>query len=39
MQEYLKEQIYVDLLGGVVFIWCVGTLSFYVGVAYAFACG
>ena len=38
MYEYLKEQIYADLLGGLVFVWFVGTVSFYAGIAYALAC-
>jgi hypothetical protein len=39
MYEYLKEQIYVDLLGGLVFVWFVGTVCFYAGIAYALALG
>lgn len=38
-REYLKEQIYVDVLGGLVFIFGVGTICFYAGVVYVLACG
>ena len=39
MYEYLKEQIYVDLLGGLVFVWFIGTVSFYAGIVYQLTVG
>ena len=39
MREYLKEQIYVDVMAGLVFIFIVHTVCFYAGIAYALACG